>query len=137
MNTITHLFVFLLLTIANTLQLTEGEPSSSIKTAHESSILSIVANHNYNYHTFLQFMHDINRLSNNAGFIHRTLLLNYNNQYPQLQTTFSEIGAGINAIKQSLINNNLLINSFETICPENITINKSEIIYYLNYTLQK
>lgn len=82
-------------------------------------------------------MHDINLMNNNAGFIKRTLVLKYNHQYPQLQTAFTDVYVGIRAIKKSLIQNNLLVNTYTHICPKNGTFSKAEILRYLDYTIQK
>ena len=89
------------------------------------------------YLTFLRFISGINNLNNNAGFIRRSLILDYNNQFPHLQQTFDEIRIGIRAIKKSLIHNNLLVNVYQPTCPKNGTFNASEINRYLSYTIQK
>jgi len=65
------------------------------------------------------------------------LILDYNNQFPQLQHTFDEINIGIKAIKKSLIQNNLLVNSYQPTCPKPGTFNPTVIERYLSYTIQK
>ena len=118
----TELLLYFLLAIAPAAGLYLNTPSElQLPSSHQSQVGSSPGN----YLDFLRFMHNINSLNNNAGFIRRTLILNYPNQYLPLQTAFNEVYVGIGAIKQSLINNHLLVNSIKPICPTPGTFNQS------------
>ena len=132
------IFMFLLLTFTTCLYLPSPVPLPSTPPTHQGSLLMAAVNSSpQQYLTFIRFMHSINSLTNNAGFIRRTLILNYQHQFTQLQTVINEVYVGIKAIKQVLINNHLLVSSLQPMCPQNGTFNSTDIKLYLEYTLQK
>ena len=131
-----------LLLLAMTLALQLPPQSPSLGEQHEFVTISmgnqaLARAQHQKYLTFLRFISGINNLNNDAGFIRRSLVLDYNNQFPQLQQAFSEIRIGIRAIKKSLLHNNLLVNVYQPTCPKPGTFNQTEIDRYLSYTIQK
>jgi hypothetical protein len=131
--------VLLLAEVATGLTVNSGvTPAAAAGAVHEGS--ASLHGYQYNspqYRNFLRFVNEINGMNNYAGFIRRSLFINYQYQYPQLERTFLEIHVGIQAIKKVLIHNSLLVNSYHKMCPKQGTFNSVQISRYLDYTIQK
>jgi hypothetical protein len=119
-----------LLLLAGILAIQLPSSSHSLEESHQFFTISsgnqaLERAQHQKYLTFLRFISGINNLNNNAGFIRRSLILDYNNQFPQLQQAFDEIRIGIRAIKKSLLHNNLLVNVYQPTCPHPGTFNQT------------
>ena len=82
----TYILVFLLIISTISLHIAHRDGTGSL---HEGTIQNTLLSHNISYYTYVRFMTNINSLLNNAGFIKRTLIINYNHQFPTLQITFT------------------------------------------------
>ena len=85
----TYILVFLLIISTISLHIAHRDGTGSSEPLHEGTIQNTLLSHNISYYTYVRFMTNINSLLNNAGFIKRTLIINYNHQFPTLQITFT------------------------------------------------
>ena len=82
-------------------------------------------------------MDQLNKITNEAGFVLRTLQLGFGKNFGDLIENFKKYNTGLEAIRKVLKKFNLFIQQKEKLCPKQQSFNKSEIYRYINFTEQK
>ena len=124
--------VALCLTLRTHCPLIPGPPKQTTPATDPKTVL--LSNPKY-----LLFMDELNKITNEAGFIQRTIEINFakHENCSNVILNLKKYNTGIEAVRKVLTKYNLFIHQKEKSCPNPTSFNKSEIYRYINFTAEQ
>jgi hypothetical protein len=88
----------------------------------------------HNQTQYLYFMDELNKITNEAGYLLRTFELSYHKLHSSTETLLKKFNNGIEAIRKILSKYNLFITTQIKICPNPNAFNRTKINRYILFT---